>query len=64
MKEQLKEYYCFNDYIMECPVLKGKAAFLKGKKNRRLNDPDSRQKVQFPACKKPRKLRTKASFYL
>ena len=32
MKEQLKEYYCLNDYIMECPVLKGKAAFLKGKK--------------------------------
>jgi len=32
MKEELKEYYCFNDYIMECPELKGKAAFLKGKK--------------------------------
>lgn len=32
MKEELKEYYCLNDYIMECPVLKGKAAFLKGKK--------------------------------
>ena len=32
MKKELKEYYCFNDYIMECPELKGKAAFLKGKK--------------------------------
>jgi len=32
MKEQLKEYYCLNDYIMECPELKGEAAFLKGKK--------------------------------
>jgi len=32
MKKELKEYYCFNDYIMECPGLKGKAAFLKGKK--------------------------------
>ena len=27
-----KEYYCFNDYIMECPELKGEAAFLKDKK--------------------------------
>lgn len=32
MKEQLKEYYCFNDYIMECVELKGEAAFLEGKK--------------------------------
>ena len=32
MKKELKEYYCFNDYIMECPELKGEAAFLKGKK--------------------------------
>jgi len=32
MKKELKEYYCLNDYIMECPELKGEAAFFKGKK--------------------------------